>query len=178
MSIGSALLGAVLATALVTTAGVASSVPLGPGSERPTVRPSGVSRWAWPLDPHPEVARPFDRPDQPWLAGHRGVDLAATVGQSVLAPTAGRLSWSGMVAGRPVVVVTHDNGLRSTFEPVAATAVVGSSVTRGQAIGTVTSEPGHCAPRTCLHWGVRRGETYLDPLAYVGRPPVILLPVP
>lgn len=112
------------------------------------------------------------------MPGHRGVDLAATVGQAVLAPTAGRVTWTGVIAGRAVVVVSHDGGLRSTFEPVVASAPVGSAVSRGEAVGVVSATPGHCAPRTCVHWGVLRGETYVDPLSLVQRARVVLLPVP
>ena len=178
MSIGSALLTAVVAAASVTSA---SSVPFTsgtPGSARgPLSSPATSARWAWPLDPRPEVVRRFDPPDQPWLPGHRGVDLAATVGQSVRAPTAGRIAWTGVVAGRAVIVVAHDGGLRSTFEPATPAAPAGTTVARGDRVGVVTSTPGHCAPRTCLHWGVIRGETYLDPLSFVGQAPVVLLPL-
>ncbi len=180
MSIGSALVGVVLATASVTVASAVpslSGVPGAPG-DRHVARESATSRWAWPLDPAPDVARRFDPPDQPWLPGHRGVDLVASVGQSVLTPTGGRISWSGVVAGRAVVVVVHGNGLRSTFEPVAAVAPVGTSVARGDRVGRVTSSTGHCTPGTCLHWGMLRDETYLDPVSFVGGAPVVLLPVP
>ena len=179
MSIGSALLSAVLAAASATGA---SAMPFTSGVPDP---PAGhlasgptAGRWGWPLDPRPEVVRRFDRPDRPWLPGHRGVDLAASVGQSVRAPAAGRISWTGVIAGRGVVVVLHEGGLRSTFEPVSATAAVGTTVARGDSVGAVTSTSGHCAPRTCLHWGVLRGETYLDPLSFAGRGPVVLLPLP
>ena len=178
MSIGSALLSAVLAAASVTGAGTmpaASGAPDSSGGPLPSRTAAG--RWAWPLDPRPEVVRRFDRPDQPWLPGHRGVDLAASAGQSVRAPSAGRISWTGVVAGRAVVVVTHEDGLRSTFEPVAAAPPLGTPVARSDIVGSVTSTPGHCAPRTCLHWGVLRDETYLDPLSFVGRAPVVLLPL-
>ncbi len=37
----------------------------------------------WPLQPRPAVVRAFDPPGTPWGAGHRGVDLAGTVGQAV-----------------------------------------------------------------------------------------------
>ena len=182
MSIGSALLRAVLATAAVTVTGAnaVSSGSVGADSPggRQVTQGSTADRWAWPLDPRPDTARRFDPPDQPWLPGHRGVDLIASVGQSVLTPTGGRISWRGVVAGRAVVVVVHENGLRSTFEPVAAGAPVGTSVARGERVGEVTSTPGHCAPRTCLHWGVLRGETYLDPLSFMGRARVVLLPLP
>jgi hypothetical protein len=72
--------------------------------------------------------------------------------------------------------VRHEGGLRSTFEPVAAVAPVGTPVARGAVVGTVTPTPGHCAPRTCVHWGVLQNETYFDPLSFVGRAPVVLLP--
>ncbi len=35
----------------------------------------------------------------------------------------------------------------------------------------------HCFPRACLHWGLRRGDTYLDPLTLVGAGPIRLLPL-
>lgn len=139
--------------------------------------PLAASRWAWPLEPTPSVERRFDPPDQPWLPGHRGVDLAAVSGQSVHAPAAGTVTFAGSLAGRGVLVVAHDGGLRSTFEPVDGAVAVGARVARGQVVGVVTSTPGHCAPDVCLHWGVRRGETYLDPLAFVGRARVVLLPL-
>jgi murein DD-endopeptidase MepM/ murein hydrolase activator NlpD len=179
MSIGSALLTAVLAAASVTSASAVPATSEIPDSLRgPLASRTAAGRWAWPLDPRPEVVRPFERPDQPWLPGHRGVDLAASVGQSVRAPSAGRISWTGVVAGRAVVVVMHEGGLRSTFEPVASAPPLGTPVARGDIVGAVTSTTGHCAPRTCLHWGVLRDETYLDPLSFVGRAPVVLLPLP
>lgn len=180
MAIGSGLLAAVVAVSAVATSGavVAPTVPRA-GPDDVVARPESTSsRWAWPLTPHPEVVRRFDRPDQPWMPGHRGVDLAASVGQPVQAPAGGKLSWTGVIAGRSIIVVSHDGGLRSTFEPVAPTVPVGTTVTRGEGVGTVTASPGHCAPRTCLHWGVLRGETYLDPLVLVGPARVVLLPLP
>jgi len=180
MSIGSALLGAVLATVSVTGAGVVPVVSGGLPSvtHQGGAGPSVPARWGWPLDPRPDVVRRFDPPDQPWLPGHRGVDLAASVGQPVLSPTLGRIAWAGVVAGRAVVVVSHEDGLRSTFEPVAAAPAVGTAVRPGEPVGTVTSTAGHCAPGTCLHWGVLRGQAYLDPLSFVGRARVVLLPLP
>jgi murein DD-endopeptidase MepM/ murein hydrolase activator NlpD len=82
-----------------------------------------------------------------------------------------------VLAGRGVLVVAHPGGLRSTFEPVTATVPVGSAVARGEVVGAVTAAEGHCAPRACLHWGVLRGRQYLDPLSFVGRAPIVLLPL-
>lgn len=133
--------------------------------------------WAWPLAPPVEVARAFDPPDQPWLPGHRGVDLSASVGAPLRAPHAGTVTFSGVIAGRGVLVVTHGDGLRSTFEPVQDTVPAGTVVSAGQQVATVSAVAGHCAPSTCVHWGVLSGDRYLDPLAVLGKVRVILLPL-
>ena len=131
--------------------------------------------WGWPLAGSPPVVRAFAPPAVRYAAGHRGVDLAATAGEPVLAAGAGRVTWAGLIAGRGVVVVTHGT-LRTTYEPVTASVPVGTAVALGQVVGTV--EPGHlgCAADACLHWGLRRGEEYLDPVRLVERGPVRLLP--
>ena len=171
------------------SASTASAPP--PSTLQPsTLQPSTLARdgpaaqgtapatgWAWPLQPRPAVLARFDPPDVAWGAGHRGVDLAASVGQEVLAPATGTVTFDGVVVDREVVVVTMASGLRATFEPVAGTVTAGVAVTRGQVIGHVTDAPGHCAPAVCLHWGVLRGDTYVDPLVLVGRRPVVLLPL-
>jgi len=43
----------------------------------------------------------------------------------------------------------------------------------------VTSSPAGRSgiPRACLHWGWKRGDTYLDPLLLVGGGPIVLLPL-
>jgi murein DD-endopeptidase MepM/ murein hydrolase activator NlpD len=130
----------------------------------------------WPLPPTPQVVRAFDPPDSPWGAGHRGVDLAGSVGEVVHTALAGTVTFAGRLAGRGVVVVDHGT-TRTTYEPVAATVAVGDRLARGQPIGTLELAGSHCFPRTCLHWGWRRGATYLDPLLLVGGGPIVLLPL-
>jgi len=130
----------------------------------------------WPLQPEPAVVRAFDPPDSPWGAGHRGVDLAGTLGQAVHAALPGRVTFAARLAGRGVVVVDH-GATRTTYEPVAATVRVGDVLARGQPIGTLELAGSHCLPAACLHWGWRRGDTYLDPLLLVGGGPVVLLPL-
>ena len=130
----------------------------------------------WPLQPEPEVVAGFDPPDQPWGAGHRGVDLLGAPGQEVHAALAGRVSFAGLLAGRGVVVVDHGE-TRTTYEPVAATVAVGDSLPTGGVIGTLSPTGSHCPPRACLHWGWLRGTTYLDPLGLLGAGPVRLLPL-
>jgi murein DD-endopeptidase MepM/ murein hydrolase activator NlpD len=95
----------------------------------------------------------------------------------VLAAGAGRVTFSAVVAGRGVVVVTHPGGLRTTYEPVEQRAPVGTVVAAGDALGHLGARAGHCGARPCLHWGLRRGAEYLDPLTVVGRGPPVLLPL-
>ena len=135
------------------------------------------SRWTWPLLPRPPVLGRFDPPDVRWGSGHRGVDLGAAAGQEVLAPTAGVVTFRGVVVDRGVLVIETAGGLRTTFEPVDSSLAVGTGAAQGQVVATVATTPGHCAPATCLHWGVLRGDTYLDPLALVGAVRVVLLPL-
>lgn len=95
----------------------------------------------------------------------------------MLAPTDGTVAFRGVVVDRGVLVLQTATGLRTTFEPVDSELSVGTAVSRGHVIGTVAATPGHCAPATCLHWGVLDGDRYLDPLAFVGAVRVILLPL-
>ena len=133
-----------------------------------------LPRGQWPVPGSPQVVRAFDPPLTPYGAGHRGVDLAAEPGVPVLAAAAGRVSHAGSVAGRGVVTVDH-GGVRTTYEPVTAQVVVGEPVAAGDALG-VLARGGHCSGR-CLHWGLRAGREYLNPLLLVrGRSAVALVP--
>ena len=131
---------------------------------------------AWPLDPRPEVVEGFAPPASEWAAGHRGVDLLGTQEQAVRAAQDGTITFAGLLAGRGVVVVSHGE-TRTTYQPVAATVEVGDVVLAGQKIGTLRTFGSHCWPRTCLHWGLLEGDTYLNPLTLVAAGPVRLLPL-
>ncbi|WP_257133095.1 M23 family metallopeptidase [Streptomyces sp. ms184] len=117
--------------------------------------------------------------------GHRGVDLAAGPGAQVLAAADGRVSFAGRVAGRGVLAIevagSGSPPLRTTYEPVRSLAEEGATVRAGQPVGVLGAGPFHCAAN-CLHWGLRRGDAYLDPLSLLPprllrRGPSRLLPV-
>jgi murein DD-endopeptidase MepM/ murein hydrolase activator NlpD len=133
--------------------------------------------WVAPLAGVLDVTHPFERPPGPYAAGHRGVDLGGLAGSAVLAAGDGLVVFAGMVAGRPVVSIDHADGLRTTYEPVDPSVAAGQQVARGSPIGTLV--PGHagCPREACLHWGLRRGETYLDPLRLLHPVQVRLLPL-
>ncbi|MGK5530263.1 murein hydrolase activator EnvC family protein [Streptomyces sp. URMC 129] len=183
MSVLTALLSVLLLAAPAVP--VRPAEPAAPGAGAPAFG-------AWPVPgaagaARPLVARPWDPPPAPWAAGHRGVDLATEAGARVVAPAAGRVSFAGQVAGRGVVTIELAGGegeavpLRTTLEPVSAGVAEGERVAAGDVVGTVPAGgPFHCAG-PCLHWGLLRGETYLDPLSLLprgllGRGPSRLLP--
>jgi murein DD-endopeptidase MepM/ murein hydrolase activator NlpD len=169
-------------------AGVPAAQPIGAASAQtlstsdpplvagPTTRGSA---YAPPLPGPLHVLRRFEPPPTPYSAGHRGVDLEAGFGPLVLAAASGVVSFAGPVAGRGVVVIAHPDGIRTEYEPVAALVVAGQAVVRGQPIGRLAGRHDRWPPGRCLHWGARRGDTYLDPLQLL-RPlgPVRLLPWP
>lgn len=153
-------------------------VATGSGAESPqTTRLAPSGAFAWPLSPQPAVLRRFEPPLSQWSAGHRGVDLRAAVDQPVLSAGAGVVAFSGVIAGRGVITVRHSGGMRTTYEPVDERLEAGTVVHRGAPIGLVSHIPGHCAPVTCLHWGVISGQSYLDPLSLLGFGHPILLPL-
>ncbi|MDQ1723892.1 MAG: hypothetical protein QOG52_920 [Frankiaceae bacterium] len=135
--------------------------------------PVAAAVWVWPVQP-PVVTRAFQPPPTPYAAGHRGLDLAAVAGQAVEAAGAGVVSFAGHVAGTGVVVVRH-GVLRTTYEPVEPGVSVGQGVVAGDVLGHISG--GHLGCTVCLHFGLKRGEEYLDPMLLFARGPVRLIPV-
>lgn len=107
------------------------------------------------------VVRGFDPPARPWLAGHRGIDIAGATDDEVVAPQPGIVRFAGLVAAVPTVSIAHDDGLVSTYQPVTAVVAVGDAVGRGDVIGTLATGP-HCLG-TCLHLGAKRDGDYVNP---------------
>jgi murein DD-endopeptidase MepM/ murein hydrolase activator NlpD len=165
----------VLATVLSACA-AASAVEVGAtGAATPPPVPAGV--WGWPLAPGPDrLVHDFDPPAQRWLAGNRGVDLAGRRGEPVRAAGDGTVTFADEIAGIGVVSVTS-GALRTTYEPLHVEVRPGQRVRSGSILGTLTRSGSHCLPETCLHWGLLRGDAYLDPLALLGLEQVRLLPL-
>jgi murein DD-endopeptidase MepM/ murein hydrolase activator NlpD len=167
---------------------VAAASPFGPppgardASPHPAHGTSRRPRWRWPVDPRPPVLRPFVAPASRWGPGHRGLDLSVAAGAEVAAVEGGVVTHAGRVAGRGTVTVAHPGGLASTYEPVRARVLAGTTVEPGSVLGVVEAPAappavGHCLLHPCLHLGARRGEAYLDPMLLLRPRRVRLLPL-
>jgi len=133
--------------------------------------------YQWPLDGTPLVTRRFDPPPKPWQSGHRGVDLAGQPDDTVRAAGSGVVYFAGSLAGRGVVSIHHPNGLRTTYEPIEPLIAVGARIRAGELLGRLSAGHPACPAAACLHWGLRQGNDYLDPLSLLGLGQVRLLPM-
>ncbi|MFF7983705.1 peptidoglycan DD-metalloendopeptidase family protein [Streptomyces sp. NPDC007901] len=128
---------------------------------------------AWPVGVRPPVLRGWEPPATVYGPGHRGVDVAASAGEPVRAVAAGRVFFAGRVAGRGVVSVRLTRtDLRTTYGPVTPTVKKGDEVAAGEVVGVVEAGGAHCGGRPCVHWGLLRGDVYLNPLLLL--PPWLL----
>lgn len=88
----------------------------------------------------------------------------------------GVVVYAGPLADRGVVSVDHAGGLRTTYEPLRASVRAGQLIRRDEPLGMLAAGHLGCPAPACLHWGLRRDGTYLDPLVLVRPGHVRLLP--
>jgi hypothetical protein len=124
----------------------------------------------WIVPVSGRVVSAFREPIARYGAGHRGVDFAAAPGTPVKASNDGQVAFAGLVAGALHVVVGHADGIRTSYSFLSSVAVTqGQRVRRGQVVGTAGGTGDGHAPGV-LHFGVRIGERYVDPMLLF-RPP-------
>jgi murein DD-endopeptidase MepM/ murein hydrolase activator NlpD len=118
--------------------------------------------YAWPVVG--PVIRGFIPPQDPYGAGHRGIDIAVPLGTPVHAANDGTVAFAGWVGGSLYVSVDHPDGVRTTYSWLSSV-----SVRKGDAVrkGDVIAATGHGhpeIPQPHLHFGARIGQTYIDPM--------------
>ena len=132
------------------------------------------------------VVRGFDTRAGPYGPGHRGIDIAASVGELVRSPAAGRVAFAGRVAGTNWVSLLVAPGVLVTLGPLLDPATTADRLRLRTPVGRVA--PGHAIPpvgragsgrgAATLHLSVRVDGVYVDPLAYlVDRPRPRLAPL-
>jgi murein DD-endopeptidase MepM/ murein hydrolase activator NlpD len=71
------------------------------------------------------------------------------------------VSFAGQVGGELFVTVVHEDGLRTSYAYLSRIDVqVGQNLVAGQSIGSTSGR---------FHFGVRDGDTYLDPETMLDR---------
>lgn len=106
------------------------------------------------------VVDPFRPPERAYGPGNRGLTYELAPHTAVRSSADGTVSFAGTVAGTLHVTVAHADGLRSSYSFLSAISVRrGERVDAGDVVGYAGSG---------FHFGVRDGDTYLDPAALFG----------
>ena len=130
------------------------------------------SSWQMPfLSPH-SLIRPYLQPNSDYSAGHRGIDLAASIGETIYAPADGAVRFSGKLVDRGVLSINHAGGMISELEPICTSLKPGETVKKGQPVGSLcmpdASYKSHCPRSACVHFSLRIAGAYASPQALIG----------
>lgn len=99
---------------------------------------------------------------------HSGTDIANVVGTPILATNDGvvRLAEDLLATGY-TIIIDHGAGVFSSYSHLSKLAVkAGDKVTKGQNIGKMGSTG--VSTGSHLHWVIRVGDAYLNPMLFVG----------
>lgn len=133
---------------------------------------STSASWQLPFGAPHRLVRQYLQPTSDYSAGHRGVDFEVTLGDKLVAPSAGTISFAKNLVNRQVIAIKHGSNMVSELEPACALLPVGSLVSKGEEIGFACSADDtyrqHCPDQTCLHFSLRVAGKYLSPLALIG----------
>ena len=131
----------------------------------------GASGFVWPCPSSLRITSGFGPRPQPIpgaSTNHKGIDIGASHGASIVAAAGGRVTtstYSGSAGN--YVVISHGNGLSTVYMHCSALYVsVGDVVSAGQSIAAVGSTGFSTAPH--LHFGVIKNGAYVNPRNYVG----------
>lgn len=108
---------------------------------------------------------------------HRGIDVSAGVGETVLAPVDGEVTFAGLVPGDGgrigVVTLRLDDGRLVSCSPLdGMTVVPGDPVAAGSVMGRAAGSGDGSSAEPHVHVSLRAGDLYLDPAPVLGEPPV------
>jgi murein DD-endopeptidase MepM/ murein hydrolase activator NlpD len=100
---------------------------------------------------------------------HKGVDIAGSSGEDVLAVAAGVVTWAGERVGYGnLVEINHGDGFITRYaHNERALVTVGETVKRGDAIALMGSTGHSTGPH--VHFEVLHNGRQVDPMSYLGR---------
>ena len=140
--------------------------------------PAAARAWTWPVAGPVLQGFAFDE-ENPLVPGqHRGIDIQGKVGDPVLAPIAGTVTFAGRVAANGLTITIQTADYAVTLLHLGSFLVgAGAVVAEGQRVAIVGTSgvPAHPVPYVQL--GIRLSsdpQGYLDPLGFL--PPVAAPP--
>lgn len=129
--------------------------------------------YAWPLTVRGRISSPFGYRSSPTAGAssyHRGVDIAVSMGSSVLATKDGKVVTAkySSSAGN-YVAIYHGGGIYSYYMHCSRLLVsVGDRVEKGRVIAKSGSTGISTGPH--LHFAIYKNGTYVNPMYYVSQP--------
>lgn len=127
--------------------------------------PVSSSRWRWPL--LGPITQSFGQSLTAY-GYHEGVDIDGSTGDPVRAARAGQVVVAGRYddCGGIEVHIDHGDGVATWYRHLSRIDVaVGATVAAGTVIGRVGNTG--CSLGSHLHFAVRAGSTFVDPLRYL-----------
>ena len=99
---------------------------------------------------------------------HKGVDIGAPMGTAVVAAKSGVVTWASRNGGYgKCVIVSHGKGNSTLYGHLSSyTVSVGDQVSQGQVIAYSGNTGNSTGPH--LHFGIKEGDSWVDPLNYLG----------
>ncbi len=150
----------------------------------------GNKNFAWPIPGYTRISSPFGKRTAPTSGAstyHKGVDIPAPEGTSLIATCDGKITFIGFLGGGGyTITLTTAENLKISYCHVSPNYIVslGDQITQGQIIGNVgpkyvygvqgniykdsEGRPTNGATTGChLHIGFRLDGNYVDPLDYL-----------
>ncbi len=127
--------------------------------------------WTWPVDG--PVLQSFNVGSDPYQGGqHRGIDIGAPAGATVVAPAPGTVTFAGILPtyGRSVTIETRD-GYSITLVHLGASSVTeGAAIGEGDQVGAIGPSGETEVSEPYVHVGIRvttDPNGYVDPLLFL-----------
>lgn len=130
----------------------------------------GDIKFTWPCPSSSRITSEFGAREQPTAGAstnHKGIDIGAKSGSAILAAADGTVvvSTYSYSAGN-YIMINHGGGVYTVYMHCSALLTSeGQTVKKGETIAKVGSTGYSTGPH--LHFGIRSGGTYLNPLHYV-----------
>lgn len=150
----------------------------------------GSKSFAWPIPGYTTISSYFGKRTAPTNGAstyHKGIDIPAPEGTSLIATRNGTITFIGFLGGGGyTITLTADNGFKISYCHVSPNYIVceGDTISQGQVIGhvgpkyvydvpgnTYTDQYGNptngATTGSHLHIGFRLNDSYVNPLEYL-----------